>query len=108
MGSGQALSNGNEVQEVTELIRAFESINSMKIAIVLNVVEREGKPRLLVRAGPSFAGPPEQALKPWGLPQYVFEAGELVRLMGVVTRSLYGLDFELAQKEFQDVLEKEA
>ena len=108
MASKDSLSNGNEVQEVTQLIRAFEQQSSMRIAIVLTVVKRAGKDRLLVRVGPFPNDAPERVLEPWGLPQSVSEAGDVVTLMAALTNGMYGLDYELAEAEWGKLREPSA
>jgi len=101
LASKHGLSNGNEVEEVTQLLRAFEEQTSMRIAIVLTVVQRAGKDRLLVRVGPFPQDAPERVLAPWGLPQSVSEAGDVVTLLGALTNGMYGLDYELAEEEWR-------
>jgi len=100
MGSRQALSNGNEVQEVTQLMQAFDQMKNSRSAIVLYVVQRGGKPRLVAGIGEAPAEPMEWVLGSWGSHQFVFEANELVSLMGVVTRLMYGLDLAMAIDEY--------
>lgn len=92
------------MEELTGLIRAFEQQNSMTIAIVLYVVERGGKPRLLAGIGSRPVEPMELVLKHWGSSQYVYEAGDVAKLMGLLSRLMYGLDFELAEDEFRKTL----
>lgn len=108
MGSKQALSNGNEVEEVTELMRAFDGMKSSRSVIVLYVVERKGKYRLLAGIGEAPAEPMEWVLGTWGSHQFVFEAGELVSLKGVVTHLMYGLDMQMALSEYERVLNPKA
>lgn len=100
MGSKHALSNGNEVEEATQLLAAFDAIQEFRTAIVLYVVERGGKPRLVAGIGHAPALPMEQVLTSWGSDQFVLEASELVSLMAVITRLTYGLDAEMAEKEW--------
>lgn len=108
MGSKQALSNGNEVEELIDIITAFEKFNSMRTAIVLYVVQRAGKNRLLAGIGHRPAQPLEQVLLSWGSSQYVYEADDVAKLMALLTRLTYGLDFELAEDEFRKTLGKSA
>lgn len=108
MGSKQALSNGNEVTEVTELMRAFDAMKNSRSAIVLYVVERGGKYRLLAGIGEAPAEPMEWVLGTWGSHQFVFEVSEQVRLKDVLTRLMYGLDLEMAIAEYDRVLNPKA
>lgn len=105
MGSKQALSNGNEVEEVTELLRAFDKMKNSRSAIVLYAVERGGKYRLLAGIGEAPVEPMESVLESWGLNQFVFEVHEQVLLMDVLTRLMYGLDLQMALAEY-DKLQK--
>jgi len=90
------------VEEVTQLIDAFQQQNHMRIAIVLYVVERAGKKRLLVGVGSAPAKPLEQVLDDWGSSRSVFEAGDVVTLMAALTNGLYGLDFEMAEAAWRE------
>jgi len=101
LGSKQSLSNGNEVEEVTDLIDAFQQQNHMRIAIVLYVVERAGKKRLLVGVGSAPPEPLERVLGTWGSSQSVFEAGDVVTLMAALTNGLYGLDYAMSEEEWR-------
>ncbi len=92
------------MEELTDIISAFEKLNSMKIAIVLYVVQRGGKNRLLAGIGSRPAEPMEWVLSHWGSSHYVYEAGDMGMLMGLLTRLTYGLDFELAEEEFRKTL----
>lgn len=108
MGSRQALSNGNEVAEVTDLMRAFDAMKNSRSAIVLYVVERAGKYRLVAGIGEAPVEPMERVLSAWGSHQFVFEVSEQVRLMDVLTRLMYGLDVEMAMTEYDRVLKPKA
>jgi len=101
LGAKQSLSNGNEVEEITQLLMAFEAQASMRIAIVLYVTERAGKKRLLIGCGSAPALPLEQVLSSWGSVQSVHEAGDVVTLLAALTNAMYGLDYEMAEEEWR-------
>jgi len=96
------------VEEVTELMRAFDAMKNSRSAIVLYVVQRAGKYRLVAGIGEAPAEPMEWVLSTWGSNQFVFEANEQVRLMDVLTRLLYGLDLQMAMSEYEQVLKPKA
>lgn len=106
MGSKQALSNGKEPEELTDLVNAFELHNSCKITIYSSLALRNGYLDLewVAIASPKDAPDPvatglaSVSVKEWG--------GGYKTLMGVVTRLLYSLDFALAQAEFEKVIIK--
>lgn len=108
MGSKHALSNGNEVEELAGLLRAFDELNGMRTAIVFCVVERGGKPRLTAMCLPMPACSLEQAGLLWGSMPYVCEAGELVKLAGLAMHAMYGLDGQMAAEEFRKNRESKA
>ena len=107
LGLKQSLSNGNEVQEVTELMRAFDAMKNSRSAIVLYVVERGGKSRLVAGIGEAPAEPMEWVLGTWGSVQYVFEVHEQVALMAVLIQLMYGLDYQMSLAELEKVGNKE-
>jgi len=108
LGLKQSKSNGNEVEELTQLLTAFSQQNSLRTAIVLTAVGRMGIPRLNVIAVGMPACTLEEAAKLWGSPLYVSEVSDLVSLMGVAMRGMYGLDHVLAEDEFAKTLKKNA
>jgi hypothetical protein len=108
LASKHSLSNGNEVEELTQLLTAFSQQNSMRIAIVLTAVGRMGIPRLNVIAVGMPACTLEEAAKRWGSPLFVSEVSDLVSLMGVAMRGMYGLDHVLAEEAFAKILRKDA
>lgn len=108
MGSKQALSNGNELEELTDLLAAFEGQNSIKLLVTCSLGSRkgqadtvwvvsavEGVEGVLVAPSSGF-----QSVKVWG--------GDFKTLMGLLTRLLYALDFQLALNEFERAPAKKA
>jgi len=108
LGSKHALSNGNEPEEVTDLLSAFELQNKCKITLTVSVELHKGylDSRWEAEAIGSQAGEPERgylvlaSVRVWG--------GDYKTLMGVVSRLLYALDFQLALNEFDSVSPKKA
>jgi len=96
------------VEEVTDLLVAFEQQTGIRTAIVMYVVERGGKNRLLAGIGNRPALPMEQVLSSWGSQQYVREAEPLVMLRAVLTHLMYGLDAEMAEEEWKKLLGSKA
>jgi len=103
VGSKQALSNGREPEELTDLVAAFEQHNSCKITLTCSLALHNGYLDLEWQAIATEKGAPDPvatglasvSVKEWG--------GAYKTLMGVVSRLLYALDFQLAQAEFDKV-----
>jgi len=108
MGSKQALSNGREPEELTDLVAAFEQHNSVKITLTCSLALHNGYLDLEWVAiasereapDPVATGLASVSAREWG--------GGYKTLMGVVTRLLYSLDFQLALNEFEKVPQKKA
>lgn len=106
MGSRQALSNGREPEELTDLVAAFEMHNTCKIILTSSLVLHNGYLDLSwvasavqrVKGDPEATGLVLASVSEWG--------GGYKTLMGVLSRLLYSLDFALAEKEFDRVLIK--
>jgi hypothetical protein len=84
-------------------MEAFNKQMGMRTAVVLCAVERTGKMRLNAIAVPMPACTLEEAAALWGSPLYVCEVDDLVSLMAVVMRAMYGLDHTLAEEEWRKV-----
>ena len=106
MGSKHALSNGNEPMELTDLVAAFELHNSCKITLSVSLQLHSGYLDLLwvaeARENPEkdqeATGLVLASVSEWG--------GGYKTLMGVLSRLLYALDFQLAEREFDKVIIK--
>ena len=106
MGSKQALSNGREPEELTDLVAAFEQHNTCKIILSCSLVLHSGYLDLLWTAvaweknteGQAASGLVLASAEVWG--------GAYKTLMGVATRLLYSLDFALASAEFDKAVIK--
>jgi hypothetical protein len=106
VGSKHALSNGNEPEELTGLVAAFEQHNSCKITLTASLRLHNGYLDLEWGAiarepeapDPVATGLVSVSVKEWG--------GGYKTLMGVASRLLYSLDYALAEAEFDKVLIK--
>ena len=108
LGSKQSLSNGKETEELTDLVVAFEAQNKCKITLHVSQELHKGymDSRWVAVAStesPPGAEPPYLdcvSVQVWG--------GDFKTLMGVVSRLLYALDFQLALNEFDGVKTQKA
>jgi len=103
MGSKQALSNGNEPEEVRDLLLAFEQSNQVHIDISLSL-STTGKRGAMVAAAVAYnvhADPVVRAR--WVLASCVLPAQEYRSLLGLVTGLLYRLDFEIGEEEMKAI-----
>ncbi len=99
MGSKQALSNGNEPEEVTDLIAAFEQQNKCKITLTVCLKLHKGSMDCEWRAEAVSTKAGELDPLPWVLANVAVWAGDYKTLMAVVSRLLYALDFQLGLNE---------
>lgn len=100
MGSKQALSNGNEPEELTDMLCAFEKQNTVVITIHCNTVRRNGKWDIIWVANAVPANAANMAAQFLGSASALCWASEYKNLMGLVTSLLYKLDFQLAELEW--------
>lgn len=108
LGSKHSLSNGNESQELTDLVAGFEVINKCKITLTSSLVLTKGYLDLkwIATAHPSSEAASEQSslalasASVWG--------GDYRTFLALLTRLLYAMDFQLALNEFDMVLPKKA
>jgi hypothetical protein len=106
VGSKHALSNGNEPEEVTDLVAAFEQHNKCKIVLSCSLELHNGYLDLdwsAVAVSPAPAGQDPTGLvlasaKVWG--------GGYRTLKGLLSQLLYALDYRLAEKEFDKAIIK--
>jgi len=106
LGSKQALSNGNESEEVTQLVDAFELQNSCKITLSCSLASHGGFQDLewtgvaieRKTTDPAAIGSVLASVRVWG--------GGYKTLKGVLTFLLYQLDFALAREEFDKTIIK--
>lgn len=106
MGSKQALSNGREPEELTDLVAAFEQHNNVRIILTSSLVLHRGYLDLEWRASAFERTPVDQVVTGLALVSVCLWGGEYKTLMGVASRLLYALDFALAEKEFDKVVIK--
>jgi len=100
LGSKHALSNGNEPEELTGLLSAFEIQDSVRIVLEIRVLEHHKKPDLqltakaieIVLPGGEAVYSDSVSVVRWG--------SESVTVMGAISTLLYALDFELAEREW--------
>ena len=100
MGSRQALSNGREPEEVTELVEAFQLHNTVRIVITMTVETHDGKPDLKVTGEAWDAAQVSVEPVPSDYTLATLWGSDYVRLMGLLTRLLYVLDFKLGEREW--------
>lgn len=104
MASKRSLSSGNEPEELTDLVAAFEQHNSVKITLTCSLALHNGYldlewvaiARETDAPDPVATGLASVSAKEWG--------GGYKTLMGVASRLLYALDFALAEKEFDKTI----
>jgi len=108
LGSKHALSNGNEPEELTDLIAAFEVMCSCKLTLDSSLELRKGylDMRWTLTARNLQVGLLEP--KPLDLASVSVWAGDFKTLLGLLTRLLYSLDAQLALNEFASVETKKA
>lgn len=101
MGSKQALSNGNEPEELTDLLAAFEQQNKCKLTLSVCLKLKNGY--LDTEWTMTATDQEHQSLVqlPLGLGSVAVWAGDYKTLMGLLTRLMYSLDFQLALNEFE-------
>jgi len=103
LGSKQALSNGNEPEELTDLLLAFEKENQVRIKLELWYRRGDGRPALVARAvaNNDHADPVVRAR--WGSVVAALPAEEYKSLAGLLTGLLYRLDFEIGEAEMKAI-----
>lgn len=106
LGSKQALSNGNEPEEVTDLVAAFETQNSCKITFSSCLKLHKGYMDMEWEAQAVSTKKSDLDPSPWVLANVKVWAGDFKTLMGVLSRLLYALDFQLAENEFVRAAQK--
>ena len=108
MGSKQALSNGREPEEWTELLGAFQESNQVIITVSIVLALKNGVPDLLLRAVAqnNHANPVVRAR--WGSVHCQLWGSEWVRWTGALSTLLYRLDFIIGEAEMQAIGVKRA
>jgi hypothetical protein len=103
MGSKQALSNGNEPQEVAELLKAFERANQVTIDLQFTLEDHHGV-RVMLATGAAYNNHADPVVRArWVLVTTVLWAQAYTSLMGLVTTLLYRLDFEICEAEMRSI-----
>jgi len=100
LGSEKALSNGNEPEEITALLCAFEVMNQVEIQIGARVVLHRGKPDLELRAVVRDASAASVEQLHSGLVTVTRWGSEFKSMMGAYSSLLYAVDFQLAENEW--------
>jgi len=100
LGSRAALSNGNEPEEITALLCAFEVMNQVELKIGVSVVLRKGKPDLEFRATVTDASGASVEALPSASQTVIRWGSEYKSLMGAISSLLYAVDFQLAEAEW--------
>jgi len=108
LGSKQSLSNGKEPEELTDLIAAFEAQNKCRITLSACLKLRKGYQDMEWTAECVNREQGLTAHLPLGFVSVSVWAGDFKTLMGLVTRLLYALDFQLALNEFDSAKAKKA
>lgn len=108
MGSKQALSNGNEPEELTDLVAAFEAQNKCRITLSTCLKLRNGYLDMEWTAECVNREEGLSEASPLGFLSVSVWAGDFKTLMGLATRLLYALDFQLALNEFDGVKTQKA
>jgi hypothetical protein len=103
LGSKASLSNGNEPQELTDMLSAFEKLNRVVITIHSNTVKKNGRFDLIVVANAVPEGAANMAAQFLGSASALCWGSEFKNLMGLYTSLLYKLDFQLAELEWGKV-----
>lgn len=99
MGSKQALSNGREPEEWTELLHAFQESNQVIIVVSLQLAQKDGRLDILLRAVAqnNHVNPVVRAR--WGSVHCQLWGSEWVRWTGALSTLLYRLDFIIGEAE---------
>lgn len=108
MGSKQALSNGNEPEELTDLLWAFEKENQVHIEITLSTVVK-GNGAALVATAAAYNNHVDPVVRArWVLVSAALPVKEYKSMMGLLTGLLYRLDFEIGEEEMRCIGIKKA
>lgn len=108
LGSKQALSNGNEPEELTDLLAAFEAQNKCTLTLKASLKLHRGYLDTEWEVTAMVTEADVSARWPVDLPSVRVWAGDFKTLMGLLTRLLYALDFQLALNEFGSAETKKA
>jgi len=108
LGSKQALSNGNELEELTDLLAAFQQQNECQIVITVFVRERKGRPEIRMLASARAVVPGIQERNDLDSASVGVWCHDYKLLMGAFSSLLYALDFQLAEAEWGKVKETKA
>jgi len=100
LGSKHALSNGNEPEELTALISAFEIQDEVKLAITITVLAHNKRPDLMLSATATGRPAENGVAKPSVSASAIRWGSESATMMGAITSLLYALDFQLAEQEW--------
>lgn len=104
MGSKQALSNGNEPEELIGLLEAFQNMNDCTLTLTATVTMRNSRRDLLLTIGAVPVEDDDQGQTAWDCKQVACWGSEYKLLMGAITTLLYRLDFQLAEDTWNRVI----
>ena len=108
MGSKQALSNGNEPEELTDLLQAFQDGNQVFIELEIKTIITGGKHVLVASAVATNTHADPVVRARWKSVHAVLPGREYRNLMGLLTGLLYRLDFEIGDEEMKSIGQKRA
>jgi len=103
VGSKQALSNGNESEELTDLLEAFEKENQVWIEIKLSLMPWGTGSALAAVAVATNTHADAAVRARWASVSAALPAREYKSLMGLATSLLYRLDFEIGEAEMRAI-----
>lgn len=103
MGSKQALSNGKEPEELTDLLLGFEKENQVSIKLELWWGKSSGKDALVARAVATNNHVDPVVRARWESVSAVLPGKEYKSLLGLLTGLLYRLDFEIGEEEMRSI-----
>lgn len=106
MGSKASFSNGNEGEELIDLVEAFQRQNNVSLEVSMSSQQHKGRLDLCltVKAWNTRKESGEVPHLDLGSVQIWF--GDYKTLMGAFTRALYAMDFQLALREYENAATK--
>lgn len=107
MGSKQALSNGNEPEELIDLVEGFQSLNRVSIVITSRLVRHKGKWDLAYSATAVPLEGVRGGACDWASANAIVWGSEFKSLMGLYSSLLYALDFQIAEREWGKTKEQQ-
>jgi hypothetical protein len=103
LGSKQSLSNGNEPEELTDLLIGFENANQVQIKLEIWRSDVQGRPALVARAVATNMHVDPVVRARWDSVAAVLPVREYKLLAGLLTGLLYRLDYEIGEAEMRSI-----